>query len=108
VRADRHCNFMQKPDYMVDILTASKGLQKMKLDSPPSTDLGSYVANLARHHGITYVKTSNDVLAEVITRLADDEVITDETEDLIVALKRADAIDGQDMVCLLGLYLDEI
>ena len=79
----------------------------MKLDSLPSSNIKSYVANLARHHDVTYDKTSSDVLAEVITRLSDDEIVTDETEDLIVALARANVIDSQDMGDLLGLYYDE-
>ncbi len=79
----------------------------MELDSSPSNNLSTYVAELARRHGISYVKTSNDALANVITRLADDEVFTDETEDLIVALKRSKIIDGRAMVSLLGRYLDE-
>lgn len=73
----------------------------------PSTGLAEYIAALARQHGIRYVKTANDALAEVITRLADDEITTDKTEDLIVALKRANVIDGTTMVSLLGSYLDE-
>ena len=69
-------------------------------------DVRRYVAALARRHGVVYAKTSNDALAEVITRLADDAVQTDETEDLLVALKRAHVIDGPTMVSLLGRHLD--
>ena len=75
--------------------------------SIPSKNLDKYVAELAGKHGVRYVKTANDVLAEVITRLADDVVHTDKTEDLIVALKRANVIDGSTMISLLGNYLDE-
>lgn len=46
-------------------------------------------------------------MADVITRLADDTVVTDVTEDLLVALKRADVIDGPTMIDLLGRHLDE-
>lgn len=70
-------------------------------------DVGHYVAALARRHGVVYAKTGNDALAEVITRLADDDVRTDETEDLLVALKRANVIDGPTMVALLGRHLDQ-
>ena len=55
----------------------------------PTSGVAEYVAELARKHGIQYVRTADDALAEVITRLADDEIETDETEDLIVALSRA-------------------
>ncbi|SMH64470.1 conserved protein of unknown function [Acidithiobacillus ferrivorans] len=70
-------------------------------------DVRQYVAALARRRGVVYAKTGNDALAEAITRLADDDVRTDETEDLLVALKRAHVIDGPTMVSLLGQHLDE-
>jgi hypothetical protein len=66
-----------------------------------------YVAELARRHGVVSVRTPHDALAEVITRLSDDEIATDETENLIVALKRAGVIDGATLVDLLGRHLDE-
>ena len=70
-------------------------------------DIKRYVAALARRHGVVYAKTGNDALAEVITRMSDDDVRTDETEDLLVALKRAQVIDGPTMVSLLGRHLDQ-
>ncbi len=79
----------------------------MKPAPIPAVELSSYIAELARRHGITYGKTANDALADIITRLADDDVVTDVTEDRIVALKRANIIDGSTMVSLLGRYLDE-
>lgn len=53
------------------------------------------------------VQTAEDAFAEVITRMADDPIDPDETEDLIVALRRSNIIDGPTMMDLLGLYLDE-
>ena len=73
----------------------------------PLTGLGTFVANLAKRHGITYVRTGSSALAEVITRLSDDEVKPDETEKLVIALRRAKVIDGSTMVTLLGRYFDE-
>lgn len=73
----------------------------------PTHHLADYVASLAEEHGVQYVRTSSDVLAEVITRLSDDEVVTDSTENLIVALKKANVVDGRTMVALLGNYLRE-
>ena len=73
----------------------------------PTSGLEQFILGLAQRHGVAYVKTSHDRLAEVISRLADDEVATDDTEDLIVALKRAHVIDAATMVALLGGYLDE-
>lgn len=73
----------------------------------PVTGVRDYVQNLALAHHVVYKKTQNDVLAETVTRLADDNVVTDDIEDLIVALKRAHVIDTETMVVLLGNYLDE-
>lgn len=72
-----------------------------------TTGLAEFIADLARTHGVRYVRTGVDDLADVITRLSDDVVVPDETEDLIVALKRASVIDASTMVSLLGNYLDE-
>lgn len=74
----------------------------------PLTGLREYIAGLARRYGIVYVRTPSDDLAEVITGLAGDEVRSNETRDLIVALRRAEMIDGPTMVNLLGNYLDEM
>ncbi len=63
--------------------------------------------SLAAAHNVIFVKTVADNFAETVTRLAGDEVVTDEVEDLIVALKRARIIDAATMVEILGKYLDE-
>lgn len=67
-----------------------------------------HVAALAKKHGVKYVRTGTDALAEVITRLCDDEVVTDATEDTIIALRRSGVIDGPTMLDLLHRHLDEI
>ena len=71
------------------------------------TGLSAYIANLAQRHGIAYVKTGSSALAEVITRLAGDDGNPDETEKLVIALRRANVINGRIMVTLLGRYFDE-
>lgn len=73
----------------------------------PTTGLAQFIAGLAEKHGVRYRRSADDALADVITRLADDEVVSDETEDLIVALRRANVIDASTMVSLLGNYLEE-
>lgn len=73
----------------------------------PTTGLGAYIANLAQQYGIVYRKTGSSALAQVITSLADDDVKPDETEKLVIALRRANVISGQMMVLLLGRYFDE-
>lgn len=75
--------------------------------SVPTSGLAEFVAELACKYGVRYVRTGADTLADVITRLADDVVVPDDTEDLIVALKRAQVIDGPTMIVMLGNYLDE-
>ena len=67
----------------------------------------SCIIALADRHGVRYQRTPDDELAEVITRLSDDEVVTDDIENLVVALKRAGAISGAEMVDLLSRYLME-
>lgn len=74
---------------------------------PPVSNVSSYVDCIAKQHGVSCLRTPSDELADVITRLSGDEVTTDATEDLIVALKRANVIDGPTMISLLGSYLDE-
>ena len=73
----------------------------------PSSDLASYVSELAKSQGIKDVRTGQGVLARVITGLAGDEVAPDKTERLIIALRRAKAIDGPTMLTIQGRYLDE-
>lgn len=73
----------------------------------PTTGAASFVADVARLHGVLYVRNSNDALADFITQFSDDDVVTDETEDLIVALRRSKIIDGSQMVELLGNHMDE-
>ncbi len=71
------------------------------------TSAKKMVLDLARQHELSYVRTQDDALADVITGLTGDVVVTDEIEDLIVALKRAGAIDEKTMIELLGSYLVE-
>ena len=73
----------------------------------PTSNVGEYVHRLASQHGVCYVKTADDALADVITRLADDEVAMDEVELLLLALERAGAIASADVVPLHVNYLRE-
>ncbi|MDM8181349.1 hypothetical protein [Marinobacter salarius] len=75
------------------------------MNTQPS--IRSYVIDLADQLGIRYQATPEDALADIATRLAGDEVVPDEIEDLIVSLKRAGAINGDEMVSLLSRYLAE-
>lgn len=75
--------------------------------SIPSTGLASFVADLAERQGIRDVPSGNSSLARVITGLAGDEAAPDNTERLIIALRRAKAIDGPTMLTIQGRYLNE-
>lgn len=75
------------------------------MNAQPTTR--EYVVALADQFNVSYHPTPEDALAEIATRLAGDEVVTDEIEDLIVALRRADAITGDEMVELLGRHFSE-
>lgn len=63
------------------------------------------IVALAERLGVRYETTPEDALAEIITRLADDEVVTDDIENSIVVLRRAGTINGGEMVDLLGRKL---
>jgi predicted AAA+ superfamily ATPase len=73
----------------------------------PHTGLRAFIEALARRHGVAYTRTGSSALAQVITRLADDEAKPDEIEKLVIALRRSNIIDGSTMVTLLGRYFDE-
>ncbi len=60
---------------------------------------------IARKHGVSYKRTYADAWAEDVTRLAGDKIVRDNTNDLLVALKRAGAITGAEMVKLLSCHL---
>jgi hypothetical protein len=79
----------------------------MNVQEIPTVDLSEFIVELAKRHDIVYVRTGNDALAEFISRLFDDDVKPDETENLVIALRRANVIDGPTMVMLLGRYFDE-
>jgi hypothetical protein len=49
----------------------------------PTTGIAAFVAQLAHLHEVAYVQTSNDALADLITRLSDDDVITDATTQTV-------------------------
>lgn len=80
----------------------------MQTKEIPQVGLGAFIADLAMRYGVEYVRTGSSALAEVVTRLAGDDVKPDETEKLVIALRRANVIDGRTMVTLLGRYFDEM
>lgn len=78
--------------------------KRFSLTSPlqiPTQGVRQFVASLAQKHHVTYVRTTGDALAETATRLAGDEVESDATGDLLVALKRAHKLSDREMTALL-------
>lgn len=74
---------------------------------PPTEGVSRYVAELARRHDVRYIRTFADQWAESATRLADDDVQSDDTGDLLVALRRADKLSDREMTSLLINHLRE-
>ena len=73
----------------------------------PTTGLRDFIAALAAQHRIVYEFTGSSALAQAITGLAGDDAKPDATECLVIALRRANVIDGATMMMLLGRYFDE-
>jgi hypothetical protein len=74
-------------------------------DSHHQTDIKSDIRALAERHRITYRPTGTDKLAHHINRLVGDDVIFDETEQLLVALQRAGHLSRTEAVLLQADYL---
>lgn len=67
----------------------------------------AYIRGLAAQHGVAYVQTPSDVLAQHMTRLADDAIQPDEIECMLFALHRAGHLDRRQLVHLQVKYLRE-
>lgn len=61
------------------------------------TPMARYVEALAKRLGISYTPTYGDRWAFAVTRLAGDDVSSDRTDDLLVALRRAGKLSPTDM-----------
>ena len=68
--------------------------------SNPDTAVSRYVRALANRHKVHYEPTYSDRWARSVTRLADDDVKSDKTDDLLVALRRAGKLSPKDMTKL--------
>ncbi|WP_084382757.1 hypothetical protein [Curvibacter delicatus] len=73
----------------------------------PTTNVGTYVRQLAGRYGVRYTPTAVDKWAETVTRLAGDEVHSGPVQDLLVALKRAGRLTKDEVAGLLVNYLRE-
>lgn len=59
-----------------------------------------YVRQLAKREGIAFAPTFADVWAKAVTKLAGDEIQSDQVDDLLVALTRAGKLSPRDMTKL--------
>lgn len=73
----------------------------------PTEKVSQFVARLAQAHQVAYVRTAADEWADTATRLSGDEVRSDSTGDLLVALKRAHKLTDREMATLLINHLRE-
>lgn len=77
------------------------------LDPKPLSETGRMITDLARQHGVSYSRSGRDAWAEEITRLADDEVILDEVELLLIELQRSGYLSRPEALRLQWQYLHE-
>jgi len=66
----------------------------------PSDPTSIYVRQLAKREGIVFTPTYADLWAKAVTNLAGDDVKSDKTDDLLVALTRAGKLSARDMTRL--------
>lgn len=77
------------------------------LDALPTKGVAAFVRALAQERGVAYKRTRMDAWCDAVTRLSDDDVHSDETTDLLVALCRARHITADHLARLLTSHLRE-
>lgn len=75
--------------------------------APIATSVTRRAQALAEQAGVVYQRTALDAWAEKATELSGDEVVSDATADLLVALVRAGALSSRDMAGWLVEHLRE-
>lgn len=65
------------------------------------------IIHLAQQHGVSYMRTATDAWAGEVTRLADDDVVLDDVELLLIALHRAGHLSRKEALRLQVNYLRE-
>ena len=74
-------------------------------DKDHKPDAKAAIRALAERHRVAYKPAGTDALAHHITRLAGDDVVFDETEQLLIALQRAGILSRTEAVLLQADYL---
>jgi hypothetical protein len=72
-----------------------------------ASSTAALIREMAARYKVSYVPTQADVLANDMTRLADDTITLDEIECLLIALQRAGHITRDRLVQLQARYLRE-
>jgi len=78
----------------------SQARLRVKVPSRRANPIAIYVRKLAKREGVTFMPTFADLWAAAVTKLAGDEVSSDRTDDLLVALARAGKLSPRDMTKL--------
>ena len=73
----------------------------------PVTGVGSFVARLAKAHGVVYRRTRLDDFAEAVTRLAGDDERLDSTGKLLATLRKKSVINGPQLARLMTNHMRE-
>lgn len=73
----------------------------------PKTNVGQFVANFARRHGVRATRTKLDAFAEAVTRLAGDDVKLDQVGQTLVALHDRKLVSGDEMIKLMHSHIHE-
>jgi hypothetical protein len=77
-----------------------RALARKRVNKVLKSPTAIYVRQLANREGIVFAPTYADIWATAITQLAGDEVKSDPTDDLLVALTRAGKLSPREMTKL--------
>ena len=78
-----------------------------RLGNPQRKESAAFIRALAKRHRIAYSQTGTDVWAYHVTRLAGDDVVLDDVEQLLIALQRAGHLSRPEALELQINYLRE-
>jgi hypothetical protein len=71
------------------------------------TETEQFILSLADRYQVRYVETETDIMAHHMSRLADNTVVLDDVEKMLIALQRAGHVSRAELVCLQAQYLRE-
>ena len=77
-----------------------RALARKRVNKVLKSPTAIYVRQLANREGIVFAPTYADIWATAVTQLAGDEVKSDPTDDLLVALARAGKLSPREMTKL--------